>query len=153
MVSRMKWNKMQFLWLSSQTCFFYKMNVCYFTIVQWFLNWGTFAYLKDTINVGNWGESYVLILLISNNLYIYQWISRDGYTQKIFQGCNVDIALILFRLLSLQYNSCSQYTVTFLHHKRCVLRQQSQKCASLAIVARCITIIVTIDNMHIFKTV
>ena len=69
-----------------------------------------------------------------------------GRPQKFFQGGgNVDVLLILFRLLTMQCNwtFIKHFTLSTPQRKLPMIRQQSQKCASLAVITRYITIIYT----------
>jgi len=64
------------------------------------------------------------------------WISGHRRPQKFFQGGNVDILLILFKLLTMQceWTFTKRFTLHTLQRKCLVLRQQSQqsqKCTSL----------------------
>jgi len=76
-----------------------------------------------------------------------------GRPQKIFQEGNVDILLIFVRLLTIQCKwTCTKcFYLSTLQRKCPVLRQESQKCASLTAWARYITIIYTIGYLQIFR--
>jgi len=78
-----------------------------------------------------------------------------GRPQKLFQGGNVDILLILFRLLAMQckWTFTKRFTLSTTQIKCPMLRQELQKCASLAatIIYTSITIIFTIYAIYRFS--
>jgi len=66
-----------------------------------------------------------------------------GRPQKLFQGGSVNTLPILFRFLTMQWKwmFTKRFTPSTPQRKCPMLRQQSQKCASLAAIARYIAII------------
>jgi len=70
----------------------------------------------------------------------------------IFSGGAINILLILFRLLTMKYKSKFKkcFTISTPQRKCPMLRQQSQKCASLPAIANYISVIYTIGYERIF---
>jgi len=86
-------------------------------------------------------------------------ISRHrGRPQKFFQeGGNVEILLILFRLLTMQckWTFTKRFTLSTPQRQCPILRQESQKCTSLAAIATSqvyCDIIYTIGYLQIFQS-
>ena len=77
------------------------------------------------------------------------WLGR---LQTCYQEWNVDILLILSKLLRMQckWTFTKRFTHSIAQEKYPVAGQQSQKCASLAVIARYIKIIYT-GYLQIFK--
>jgi len=71
-----------------------------------------------------------------------------GVRRNFSRGGNVDNLLIVFRLVSMQCKRTftEHFTLSKPQRKCPVLRQQSQKCASLAALVRYITIIYILHN-------
>jgi len=77
-----------------------------------------------------------------------------GVRKNFSRRGNVDILLVVFRLVTMQckWTFTKLFTLSKPQRKCLMSRQQSQKCASLEAIARYITIIYSIDQLQIFKT-
>ena len=106
-------------------------------------------YKRWKLNYQELVEIYPKLNIIQHSLHWKLCITHEstmGVRRKFSRGVgNVDILLKIFRLLTIQckWTFIKRFTLSTRQKKLPMIRQQWQKCASLTVMARCITIIYT----------